>query len=160
MQDALHAECTKARTLPGTSWLLLAAVALTVIVSAAVAAAVRCPSGHCAEDPARISLTGIYAGQAVIAIVAVLAVTSEYSSGMIRLTLAATPRRAIVLAAKAAVLTGPVLGRRPRRRAQLGAGRAADPARPRHRPRTATQTCPWPAGLCCVPPAAQCSTSP
>jgi ABC-2 type transport system permease protein len=109
MQDALHAEWTKARTLPGTGWLLLATVALTVIVSAAVTAAVRCPSGHCAEDPARISLTGIYAGQAVIAIVAVLAVTSEYSSGMIRLTLAATPRRATVLAAKAAVLTGPVL---------------------------------------------------
>jgi ABC-2 type transport system permease protein len=109
MQDALHAEWTKARTLPKTGWLLLAAVALTVIVSAAVTAAVRCPPGHCAEDPARISLTGIYAGQAVIAIMAVLTVTSEYSNGMIRLTLAATPGRATMLAAKAAVLTGPVL---------------------------------------------------
>jgi ABC-2 type transport system permease protein len=109
MRDALHAEWTKARTLPGTGWLLLAAVALTVIVSAAVAAAVRCPSGHCAEDPARISLTGIYVGQAVIAIVAVLAVSAEYSTGMIRVTLATMPRRATVLTAKAAVLTGPVL---------------------------------------------------
>jgi ABC-2 type transport system permease protein len=109
MRDALRAEWTKARTLPGTSWLLLAAVALTVIVSAAVAAAVRCPSGHCAEDPAKISLTGIYLGQAVIAVVAVLAVSGEYSSGMIRVTLAAMPRRATVLAAKAAVLTAPVL---------------------------------------------------
>jgi ABC-2 type transport system permease protein len=109
MRDALHAEWTKARTLPGAGWLLVAAAALTVIVSAAVAAAVRCPSGHCAEDPARISLTGIYLGQAVIAIVAVLAVTSEYSTGMIRVTLTAIPRRATVLAAKAAVLTGPVL---------------------------------------------------
>jgi ABC-2 type transport system permease protein len=109
MRDALHAEWTKARTLPGTGWLLLAAVALTVIVSAAVAAAVRCPSGHCAEDPARISLTGIYLGQAVIAIVAVLAVSGEYSTGMIRVTLTAMPGRATVLAAKAAVLTAPVL---------------------------------------------------
>ena len=109
MRDALHAEWTKARTLPGTGALLLAAVALTVIVSATVAAAVRCPSGHCAEDPARISLTGIYVGQAVIAIVAVLAVSAEYSTGMIRVTLAAMPRRGTVLAAKAAVLTGPVL---------------------------------------------------
>ncbi len=109
MRDALHAEWTKARTLPGTGWPLLAAAALTVIVSAAVAAAVRCPSGHCAEDPAKISLTGICAGQAVIAIVAVLAVSSEHSTGMIRVTLAAMPRRATVLAAKAAVLTGPVL---------------------------------------------------
>jgi ABC-2 type transport system permease protein len=109
MRDALHAEWTKARTVPGTGWLLLAGVALTVIVGAAVAAAVRCPSGHCTEDPARISLTGIYLGQAVIAIAAVLAISSEYSTGMIRVTLAAMPRRAAVLAAKAAVLTGPVL---------------------------------------------------
>jgi ABC-2 type transport system permease protein len=109
MRDALHAEWTKARTVPGTGWLLLAGVALTVIVGAAVTAAVRCPSGHCAEDPAKISLTGIYLGQAVIAIAAVLAVSSEYSSGMIRVTLAAMPGRATVLAAKAAVLTGPVL---------------------------------------------------
>jgi ABC-2 type transport system permease protein len=109
MRDALRAEWTKTLTLPGTGALLLAAVALTVIVSAAVAAAVRCPSWHCAEDPARISLTGIYVGQAVIAIVAVLAVSAEYSTGMIRVTLAAMPRRATVLAAKAAVLTGPVL---------------------------------------------------
>jgi ABC-2 type transport system permease protein len=109
MRDALRAEWTKARTLPGTGWLLLAAVAVTVIVSAAVAAAVRCPSGHCTEDPARISLTGIYVGQAVIAIVAVLAVSAEYSTGMIRVTLAAMPGRATVLTAKAAVLTGPVL---------------------------------------------------
>ena len=35
MRDALHAEWTKARTLPGAGWLLLAAVALTVIVSSA-----------------------------------------------------------------------------------------------------------------------------
>jgi len=109
MRDALHAEWTKTRTLPGTGWLLLAAAVLTVIVSAAVAAVVRCPSGHCAEDPAKISLTGIYVGQAVIAVVAVLAISSEYSSGMIRVTLAATPRRATVLAAKAAILAGPVL---------------------------------------------------
>jgi ABC-2 type transport system permease protein len=109
IRDALHAEWTKARTLPGHGWLHLAAIALTVAVSAAVAAAVRCPSGHCAEDPAKISLTGIYLGQAVIAIAAVLGVSSEYSTGMIRVTLAAMPRRATVLTAKAAVLTGPVL---------------------------------------------------
>ncbi len=109
MRDALHAEWAKARTLPGTTWLLLAAVALTVLVGVAVAAAVRCPSGHCAEDPAKISLTGIYLGQAVIAIVAVLAVSGEYSTGMIRVTLAAMPSRATMLGAKAAVLTGPVL---------------------------------------------------
>jgi ABC-2 type transport system permease protein len=109
MWDTLHAEWTKARTLRSTGWLLLAAVLLTVVVSAAVAATVRCPSGHCAEDPAKISLTGIYLGQALIAIGAVLAVSGEYSTGMIRTSLAAMPRRATMLAAKATVLTGSVL---------------------------------------------------
>jgi ABC-2 type transport system permease protein len=109
LRDALHAEWTKARTLPGTGWLLFAAAVLTVMVGVAVSSAVRCPSGHCAADPAKISLTGIYVGQAVIVIVAVLTVSSEYSTGMMRLTLAAMPHRVAVLAAKAAVLTGPVL---------------------------------------------------
>ena len=109
MRHALHAEWTKLRTLASTFWLLLAAAALTVTVSATAAAAARCPSGGCADDPAKISLTGIYLGQAAVAVLAVMAVSGEYGTGMIRLTLTATPRRVTVLAAKAAVLTGPVL---------------------------------------------------
>jgi ABC-2 type transport system permease protein len=106
MTYALRAEWTKLRSLPGTGWLLIAAIISTVAVSVAAAAAVRCPSGGCAEDPARISLTGVYLGQAVIAIVAVLSISDEYGTGMIRVTFAAVPRRIIVLAAKATVLTG------------------------------------------------------
>ena len=45
MRESLHAEWTKLRTLASTFWLLLATAALTVAVSAAAAAAVRCPSG-------------------------------------------------------------------------------------------------------------------
>jgi ABC-2 type transport system permease protein len=109
VRHALHAEWTKLRTLASTFWLLLAAVALTVAVSAATAAAARCPAGSCADDPAKISLTGIYPGQAIVAVLAVMAVSGEYGTGMIRLTLAAMPRRMTVLAAKAAVVTGLVL---------------------------------------------------
>ncbi len=106
MRHALHAEWTKQRTLASTPWLLLAAAALTVTVSAAADAATRCPSGGCADDPAKISLTGIYLGQVVVAVLAVMAVSGEYGAGMIRLTLAATPRRLTVLAAKAAIVAG------------------------------------------------------
>lgn len=106
MSHALHAEWTKFRTLASTFWLLLAAAALTIAVGAAAAAATRCTSGACAEDPAKISLTGIYLGQAIIAVLAVMAVSGEYGTGMIRLTLAATPRRIAVLAAKGAIVTG------------------------------------------------------
>jgi ABC-2 type transport system permease protein len=109
LRDALHTEWTKLRTAPGTSWLLLAAIALTVALSAAAAAAITCPSGGCAVDAAKISLTGINLGQAVVAILAVLAISSEYSTGMIHVTLAAMPRRPTVLAAKAAVVSGVVL---------------------------------------------------
>jgi ABC-2 type transport system permease protein len=109
MRYALHAEWTKLRTLASTFWLLLATVALTVTVSAAAATAVRCPSGGCADDPAKISLTGIYLGQAVVAVVGVMAVSGEYGTGMVRLTLTAAPRRLTVLAAKATVVTALIL---------------------------------------------------
>jgi ABC-2 type transport system permease protein len=104
--DTLHAEWTKLRTAPGTAGLLVAAVALTVAVSAAAAAATRCPAVGCGQDPAKVSLTGVYLGQVVVAVVAVLAISGEYSSGMIRTTLAAMPRRTTVLAAKAVLITG------------------------------------------------------
>jgi len=104
MTDVVHAEWTKVRTLPGTGWLLLAAAALTAAVSAIAANSVSCPAGGCQLDPAKVSLTGIYLGQAVVAIMAVTVISGEYSTGMIRLTLAATPGRWRVLAAKAAVV--------------------------------------------------------
>ena len=107
--SALSAECTKLRTLPGTVWLLLGIVAATVAVSVITAAGASCPVAGCPQDPARMSLAGVDLGQAVVAVLAVLMVSGEYSSGMITVTLAAMPRRTSVLAAKAAVLTGLVL---------------------------------------------------
>jgi ABC-2 type transport system permease protein len=109
MRAALHAEWTKLRTVAGTPWLLLAAIAATVTLSAAAAAAAKCPAGACSQDPAKVSLTGIDLGQAVIAIVAVLAISGEYGTGMIRVTLTAMPSRTAVLAAKAAILSSVVL---------------------------------------------------
>jgi ABC-2 type transport system permease protein len=106
---ALRAEWTKLRTVPGTIWLLAAAVALTAGLGAVADAAARCPAGNCQLDPARTTLIGVDLSQAVVAILAVLAISGEYSSGMIRLTLAAMPRRTRVLAAKAVVLTVLVL---------------------------------------------------
>ena len=111
LPEALHAEWTKLRTLASTWWLLLAAVALTIAVGAAVAAAVQCRPSGCAPaqtgaDPAKISLAGVDLGQVIVALLAVLAVGGEYGTGMIRMTLAATPRRLTMLAAKAVVVTG------------------------------------------------------
>jgi ABC-2 type transport system permease protein len=82
----------------------------TVALSAAATAAVRCPSGTaCPVDTAKLSLTGIQFGQAVVAILAVLVISGEYSTGMIRTTFTAMPNRVTVLGAKAAILTSLVL---------------------------------------------------
>jgi ABC-2 type transport system permease protein len=128
--DALHAEWTKLRTLASTWWLLLAVAALTVVVRGGgrvrggwgcgrplppppPAAVYRCSGGPVAcapaatgADPAKLSLTGVYLGQVIVALFAVQAVGGEYGTGMIRVTLAATPRRLSFLAAKALVVTG------------------------------------------------------
>src|SRR6266849_701183 len=99
--ETIHAEWTKLRTLASTGWLLAGVVALTVTVTAATVAAAAVAPGL---DPAKLSLTGIQAGQAVVAILAVLMISNEYSTGMIRVTLTAMPRRHTVLAAKAALV--------------------------------------------------------
>jgi ABC-2 type transport system permease protein len=111
---ALHAEWTKLRTLPGTFWLLAATAVATIAVSVAVSAAYRCTPGSCSPadtgaDPAKLALAGLYLGQVLAACVGVLAVGGEYDSGMIRVTLAAQPRRLCVLAAKAVVALGVTL---------------------------------------------------
>jgi ABC-2 type transport system permease protein len=109
MREALHAEWTKLRTVPGTIWLLLAVIAATPVLGAVADAAARCPSEGCQLDPAKTSLTGIYLSQAIVVILAVQAIGSEYSSGMIRVTFTAMPRRTAVLAAKAVIPTGLML---------------------------------------------------
>jgi ABC-2 type transport system permease protein len=94
----------------GTAWLLVGVVTLTVAVSAVAVAVTKCnPSQGCLADTTKLSLTGIYLGQAVVAILAVLAVGNEYSTGMIRVTLAAMPRRSAMLAAKGVLVGALVL---------------------------------------------------
>jgi ABC-2 type transport system permease protein len=107
--QALHAEWTKFRSVAGPSWLLAGVVTLTVAVGAAAASAAQCQSAGCGLDPAKISFTGIYPGQAVIAVAGVLAIGNEYSTGMIKLSLTAMPRRLTWFFAKATALAAPAL---------------------------------------------------
>lgn len=106
MKDALHAEWTKLRTVTGPGWLLAATVITTVALGVAVAAA-QSPSSATRElDPTKISLTGIDLGQAVVAVLGIVVMSAEYGHGMMHVTLAALPRRLVVLAAKASLITG------------------------------------------------------
>jgi ABC-2 type transport system permease protein len=113
VRRAVHAEWTKLRTIPSTAWLVLAAVAFTVALSALVSAATsteHCPTpAECFEDTTKVSLFGIRLGQVAVVVLAVLAVTNEYDTRMIQTTLAATPHRLTVLATKAIVVTATAL---------------------------------------------------
>jgi ABC-2 type transport system permease protein len=107
MRQALRAEWTKLRTDAAIAWLVLASVALTVALSAAVAAART--AGSADLDTTKLSLVGVDLGQATVAILGVTVISGEYATGMIRTTLTAIPRRIAVLATKAATLTAVVV---------------------------------------------------
>ena len=112
MRRTVHAEWTKLRTVPSTAWLVLAAVGATVVVAAVAVSSVdveHCPPAGCVQDIPKLSLTGVWLAQAAVAVLAVLAVTNEYGTGMIHTTLAAIPRRGLVLAGKAVAVTAAVL---------------------------------------------------
>jgi ABC-2 type transport system permease protein len=102
---ALRAEWIKLRTVASTGWLLLACAAVTIAVSSAVVAVEKCSSASCAVDTTKVSLSGVQAGQAAVAILAVIVIGGEYGTGMIRTTLAAVPRRSVMLGAKAAAVS-------------------------------------------------------
>jgi ABC-2 type transport system permease protein len=107
VSDAIRAEWTKLRTLTNTWWLLGGVVAVTVAISAAIAASIHIsPGTPGGQDPTKLALIGIDLGQAVVVVLAVLTVADEYGTGMIRVTLAAMPHREAVLVAKAVNLAG------------------------------------------------------
>jgi ABC-2 type transport system permease protein len=105
----LHSEWTKTRSMSSTAWSMLAAIGLTVLLSAVVTASVDTAGGRpncttCDEDVVLNSLSGVYLGQIAVVCLGVLVVTSEYATGMIRTSFVATPRRIRVLLAKVSVL--------------------------------------------------------
>jgi ABC-2 type transport system permease protein len=104
MLAAVRAEWVKLRTVPGPGWLLLACAVVTITVSSAVVAVEKCSPASCAVDTTKVSLTGVQVGQATVAILGVMVIGGEYATGMVRITLAAVPRRCVMLAAKAAAV--------------------------------------------------------
>ena len=110
--NLLASEWTKIRSVRSTYWTLLAAAATTIGLSAIVCAVYVAQYAHLSAkskagfNPASLSLTGGILAQLAVAVLGVLVITSEYSSGMIRTTFAAVPQRLHVLAAKATVFTG------------------------------------------------------
>jgi ABC-2 type transport system permease protein len=111
--QALRAEWVKLRTVRSSAWSLLLLVGVSVLFTALLTGGSSTEGGspgHPGDNDIVLdSLAGIWFGQIAAAVLAVLAITSEYSTRMIRTTFAANPRRRTVLAAKAAVVGGVVL---------------------------------------------------
>ena len=105
---ALRAEWIKFWSVRSTFWssamLFVLGAGLTVLVCATSAAWLA--SSEADESPLSFVTWGLMFAQITAIALGTLVVTSEYGTGMIRATLAATPRRGSVLAAKAIVLTG------------------------------------------------------
>jgi ABC-2 type transport system permease protein len=86
-----------------TAMLFVLGAGLTVLVCATSAEWLA--SGEADESPLSFVTWGLLFAQITAIALGTLVVTSEYGTGMIRATLAATPRRGAVLAAKALVLS-------------------------------------------------------
>jgi ABC-2 type transport system permease protein len=109
----LLAEWTKIRTVRSTVWTLILFVVLTIGLTAGLTALVvstwntpRAGNGHIAiiADPVGFILgAGIGLGQLTICVLGVLLITTEYSTGVIRASVLAVPRRLPMLAAKVLV---------------------------------------------------------
>jgi len=104
---SVSSEWIKLRSLRSTWW-TLAAAAVTLIGLAAIIGQVAGTADlgtnpELTPDSSTV-LAGSLFGQLLVGTLGVLFVASEYTSGMIRSTMAAVPRRATVVAAKLAVL--------------------------------------------------------
>jgi ABC-2 type transport system permease protein len=122
---AVRSEFTKIRSVRSTYWTLVALVVASVGIGAlfswgqtqrllrfenGTTLRGQVPPGiaeHVANEirsqAASISLFGLLIGQLIIIVLGALAITSEYSTGMIRTSLTAMPKRGTVFAAKGVV---------------------------------------------------------
>src|SRR3984885_3391683 len=115
LKGALASEFTKLRSVRSTYWtlgaLFIVSVGLAVAITAGTAAnMVNNPQNKAGFDATQTSLGAFFEiGQLIIAVIGAMVITSEYSTGMIRTSLTAQPRRGVVYAAKAIAFTSVTL---------------------------------------------------
>ena len=109
-RDVLASEWIKLRSVRSTYLVLLLAAAAAVIVGYLVSHAdatrwpTMPPAQKAAFDPVSDPFSGLGLAQLAFGALGVLAISSEYTTGLIRTTVASVPRRRAVIAAKAAVV--------------------------------------------------------
>ncbi|UGY93677.1 ABC transporter permease [Streptomyces gobiensis] len=107
----LQSEWTKVRTVRSTLWTLGIALVVTAGLGMLISLLVKNTFGQLSPrerltfDPTLTSFAGMMLGQLAMIAFGVLVVSSEYSTGMIRASLAAVPQRGAFMAAKVTVCT-------------------------------------------------------
>jgi hypothetical protein len=107
----LKSEWIKFRSLRSSFWSLAVGVGAMIAIGALFSFAITNHYPHMSAarqheiDPISDPMRGVFLGQLAIGVLGVMIVTGEYSTGMIRASLSAVPRRLPVLWAKAAVFT-------------------------------------------------------
>lgn len=102
----LQSEWTKIRTVSSTIWTLAVAFLVTAAMGFGLSALLNSTFDDISEaeratfDPTFVSFSGTILGQLAMVVFGVLVVGSEYSTGMIRTSLAAVPQRATFLFSK------------------------------------------------------------
>ena len=113
--DVLGSEWIKFWSVRSSGWSLLAMVATTVGFGALICFGTAQagdqipPEERVFFDPTALSLAGMTFGQLAAAVLGVLVISSEHSTGAIRSSLVAVPRRLRLLAAKGVVVLAVVL---------------------------------------------------
>ena len=112
-RNVAQMEWLKLRSVRSTWWTLLVFAAGMIGLAIPILIhrhwATMSAADRAAFDPTNDSFAGLAVGQLALGVLGVLIVTSEFSSGMIRATFAAVPRRPLLLAAKAAILAAVTL---------------------------------------------------
>ena len=105
-RGVLLSEWTKLRSVRSTKWSLGVGLLLTIAFPVIVAFVTRShwgsmsPSDRAGRHPLDIALVGVNVAQLAIAVLGVLLISAEYSTGSIRSTFTAAPKRLPVLWAK------------------------------------------------------------
>ena len=115
LRGVLASEFTKLRSVRSTYWTIGALLIFSVGLAAAIGAGAASdlhnnPGDKAGFDATQTSLAiFFYLGQLIIAVLGAMVITSEYSTGMIRTSLTAMPRRSTVYLSKLLVFTGVAL---------------------------------------------------
>jgi ABC-2 type transport system permease protein len=115
LRGTIASEFTKLRSVRSTYWTIFALIVVSVGIAAIAGFASASdlhnnPGDKAGFDATQTTLIGFFEfGQLIVAVLGALVITSEYSTGMIRTSLTAMPRRGTVYAAKLVVFTAVTL---------------------------------------------------